>query len=107
VLVGRRFRFEDAALDLAAGPAAAMQGTSTFETRSATTGNTLTESSSSTVPRLLLGARVSFSALSTVHTFVGIDGELGPPRAGAELPGAPRLPVWTLGLALGATVGTR
>jgi hypothetical protein len=61
------------------------------------------------VPRLLLGARVNFSALSTLHTFVGIDGELGPPRAGdgGDIPDAPRLPVWTLGLALGATVGTQ
>jgi hypothetical protein len=106
VLGGRRFQFQNVALDLAAGPAAAMQGTATFETRSAITGNTVSESSSSTVPRLLLGARVSFSALSTVHTFVGIDGELGPSRAGPDVPGASRLPVWTLGLALGATVGT-
>jgi hypothetical protein len=111
VLGGRRLRFHDLALDLTAGPAAILQGTATFET-SATPGNTVpgntvTESSSSTVPRILLGARVSFSALSTVHTFVGVDGELGPPRAGADVPGASRLPVWTLGLALGATVGTQ
>jgi hypothetical protein len=107
VLGGRRFRFQSIALDLTAGPAAVMQGTATFETRSPTTGNDVSQSSSSTVPRLLLGARVSFSALSTVHTFVGIDGELGPTRAGDDVPGAPRLPLWTLGLALGATVGTQ
>jgi hypothetical protein len=107
VLGGRRFRFPEVALDVIAGPAAAMQGTATFETRSSVTGNDVTKSSSSTVPRLLLGARVSFSALSTLHTFVGVDGELGPSRAGGtDVPGAPRLPVWTLGLALGATVGT-
>jgi len=71
------------------------------------TGNTVSESNTSTVPRLLLGARVSFSALSTVHTFVGVDGELGPARAGADCRGRSRLPSGTLGLALGATVGTQ
>jgi hypothetical protein len=56
---------------------------------------------------LLLGARVNFGALSTLRAFVGVDGELGPSRAEpTDVPGAPRLPVWTLGLALGATVGT-
>ncbi len=107
VLGGRRFRFRDIALDLTAGPAAAMQGTATFETRTAPTGAIVTKSSSSTVPRLLLGTRVSFGARSVLHTFVGIDGELGPSRSGDPgFPGASRLPVWTLGLALGATVGT-
>jgi len=106
-LVGRRFRFESVALDLTAGLAAAMQGTTTFVARPSSSGGTIQESSSSTVPRLLLGTRVSFNALSTVHTFVGIDGELGPSRAGDTIPGAPRLPLWTLGLALGATVGTK
>jgi hypothetical protein len=108
VLGGRRFRFQNVALDLTAGPAVVPQGTTTLKAHSAITGNGITESTSSTAPRLLLGARVSFGALSTLHTFVGIDGELGPPRAGdgEDVPGAPRLPLWTLGLALGATVGT-
>jgi hypothetical protein len=106
-LGGRRFRFENVALDLTAGLAKAMQGTTTYVARPSSTGGTITQSSSSTVPRLLLGTRVSFSAQSTLHTFVGIDGELGPSRAGEDVPGAPRLPLWTLGLALGATVGTR
>jgi hypothetical protein len=105
VLGGRRFRFDNMALDLTAGPAAVMHGTTTFSTTSPS-GNYVAESSSSAVPRLLLGARVSFRALSTIHSFVGIDGELGPPPD-AELPHEFRLPVWTLGLALGATVGTQ
>jgi hypothetical protein len=95
------------ALDLAAGPAAAVQGTATFETQSAATGRTIRQWSSSTVARLLLGARASFNAHATVRTFVGIDGELGPSRAGLDVPGAPRLPHWTLGLSLGATVGSK
>jgi hypothetical protein len=110
VLGGRRLRFENIALDLVAGAAAVLQGTTRFERSSPTTGGSVvTASSSSTVPRLLLGARVNFSALSTLHTFVGLDGELGPPRAGdgADIPDEPRLPVWTVGLALGATVGTQ
>ena len=43
-----------------------------------------------------------------LRTFVGVDGEFGQRRApGAELPlDAPRLPRWTVGITLGATVGT-
>jgi hypothetical protein len=66
-------------------------------------------SSTSTVPRFVLGTRLNFGARSTVRAFVGIDGELGPARAGdsVDMPNASRLPIWTLGLALGATVGTQ
>ena len=93
LLGGRRFRFQNLSLDVVVGPAAALQGTTTF---------------SSTVTRLLLASRLNFPAHSSWRTFVGLDGEVGPTRAGdADLPGAPRLPLWTLGLALGATVGTR
>ncbi|HEY5242614.1 MAG TPA: hypothetical protein VIJ22_14140 [Polyangiaceae bacterium] len=107
VLAGRRFRFRNVAVDLVAGPAAALQGTASFTSQSAS-GNTLSESSSSTVPRLLIDTRVTFGALSTLRTFIGVDAGFGPPRAGAiDVPGAPRLPIWTLGLALGATVGTQ
>ena len=107
VLGGRRFRFHDLALDLIGGPAAVMQGTATFETHSSITGSDVTESNSSTVPRLLLGTRLNVGAQSPVHVFAGIDGELGPARAGLEVPGASRLPLWTFGVALGATVGTQ
>jgi len=110
VLGGRRFRVRNVALDLVAGLAEVIQGTTTFQIRSTAAGESdVTGSNSSTVPRLLLGARVNFGALSTLRTFVGMDGELGPPRAGdgGDVPVVPRLPVWTLGLALGATVGTQ
>lgn len=110
LLGGRRFRFGTMALDLTAGPAAAYQGTTTFETTqpAGTRSQTQSGSVSSTVPRLLLEARLAFAALSTVHTFVGIDGDVGPAQSpdASLLPNAPRLPTWTLGLALGATVGT-
>jgi hypothetical protein len=105
VLGGRRFRFRNLALDVVAGPAAAIQGTATFETRTST-GNTVSASSSSTVPRLLVGTRLAFDAFSTLHTFIGIDGELGPSRRDDVVPGASHLPLWTLGIALGGTVGT-
>jgi hypothetical protein len=106
VLAGRRARLHSLAFDLLVGPAAALQGTTTSETK--TEARTVTRSSSNTVPRLLVLSRLNFAATSTLHTFVALDGEFGPPRApGDDLLGAPRLPVWTVGLALGATVGTR
>jgi hypothetical protein len=105
VLGGRRVRLDGLALDFLLGLAAAVQGTTTSQTQTPT--GTITRSSSSDVPRLLLASRLNVGARSTVHTFVSIDGELGPTRAGGDVvPGAPRLPIWTLGLALGATVGT-
>jgi hypothetical protein len=129
VLGGRRFRFENIAVDLFGGPAAALQGTATFE-KQATNNNQATNaapgsagnsctpvssgcvvsaSSSSTVPRLLVSARLTFGGRSWLNTFVGVDGDVGPARAGdaSGIPGASRLPIWTLGLALGATVGTQ
>jgi len=62
---------------------------------------------SSTVPRLLLGARLSVSARSTLHPFVASTRSL--------VLRAPRPTCWAqfvslcgrLGLALGATVGTK
>ena len=107
LLGGRRFWFRTTALDLAAGPAIALGGTTTYSSQSSNGGD-VSASATNTVPRLLLEARLAFSALSTVHTFVGLDGDFGPARSpDAGLLNAPRLPIWTLGLALGATVGTQ
>jgi hypothetical protein len=105
LLGGRRFRFERTSVDLTAGLAAALQGTTTLARRSVTTGEMFSESGTSTVPRLLLGARLNLRARSVIRTFVGLDAEAGPPHA-SGLPVAPRLPLWTVGVALGATVGT-
>jgi hypothetical protein len=106
LLGGRRLRFRTIALDLVGGPALALGGTTTYETRSPT--NIQSASVSNTVPRFLVEARLVFAALSTVHTFVAVDGDFG--RANSPdanlLPNAPHLPTWTAGLALGATVGT-
>jgi hypothetical protein len=108
LLGGRRLRFRTMALDLIAGPAMALGGQTTYESVSPA-GDKTSASASNTVPRLIVEARLAFAALSTVHTFVGIDGAFGPPNSpdASLLPNAPRLPAWTAGLALGATVGTR
>jgi hypothetical protein len=61
-----------------------------------------------TVPRALLGAHLIFGARSSFRTFIGVDGEFGPANAPGDNPSSEsRLPVWTVGLALGATVGTQ
>jgi hypothetical protein len=107
LLGGRCLRFRTMALDLVGGPAVALGGTTTYAT-SSPTGNNQSASASNTVPRLLVEARLVFAALSTVHTFVAVDGDFGPANSpdASLLPNAPRLPTWTAGLALGATVGT-
>jgi hypothetical protein len=116
-LAGRRIPFGSFALDLVAGPAVALGETSTVViSRSipAPVGgaeDVFQESSTdrTTVPRLLLKAHIGFGARSVVRGFVGLDGELGPSGAppARELDDhAQRLPSWTVGLALGATVGT-
>ncbi|HEY8087048.1 MAG TPA: hypothetical protein VIF09_04365, partial [Polyangiaceae bacterium] len=108
VLGGRRFRFGDMSLDLSAGPAVALRGTASA-TVVTPTGATTSQSNEGPVPRFHLGARLHFAAHSTVRPFVGIDGDFGPPRPLGVEPTfyAPDLPVWTAGLALGATVGTQ
>lgn len=118
-LGGRRFDFGSAALDLTAGPAVAMKGlafsqTESFEVHRAQDGSPPpppprnSEPSSGPVPRLLLGARVGFSPRSVFRTFVGLDAELGPSRASTDPGGATTgLPSFSLGLSVGATVGTR
>jgi hypothetical protein len=106
-LGGQRLRFGELALDFTAGPALVLQGTATNVTESSNGEGRITESSSSTVLRLLVGTRLNFSTDSALRPFAALDGALGPERApGADLPkDAPRLPLWTVGLALGATVG--
>jgi hypothetical protein len=113
LLGGRRFRFDSIALDVVAGPAAALQGSEVVEAHTSMTGTVITRSSSGAVPRLVLASRLNFSARSTLHTFLGVDGEIGPQSA--SRPDVPfnvpvpikdhRLPAWTVGLGFGATIG--
>ncbi|MGD0525446.1 MAG: hypothetical protein ABSE49_09900 [Polyangiaceae bacterium] len=110
LLGGRRIWLKTFALDLTAGPAVLPQGTTSVQSyQNQTTSESSGSSSSSLTPRLLVSARLNISARSTLRTFVGVDGELGPARASDDDPttGARQLPVWTLGLALGASVGTQ
>jgi len=117
-LAGKRLYLGGVALDLVAGPAVVMTGIGPGETRTApangtgATGATAPppRSQPGPVPRLLVGARVNLGPRSLFRTFVGIDGELGPrgeapPEGPSPVPA--RLPAYTVGLAVGATVGTR
>ena len=121
ILTGRRIDFGSVALDLTAGPGIAIKGVAFSQTESvaaAMPGTTTpppprapqrSEPSSGPVPRLLLGARLGFSPRSVFRTFIGLDGELGPSHAEVSPDpsiSAPRMPTFTVGLALGATVGT-
>jgi hypothetical protein len=121
LLAGKRFDFHSVALDLTAGPGVAMKGIAFSHTESAAVINMNdmplampsrpppSEPGTGPVPRLLLGARLGFSPRSVFRTFVGIDGELGPARADSAVPAdehSARLPTFSLGLAIGATVGS-
>ena len=114
VLLGKRMRFPAVTLDVVAGPGVAINGAMSdreviaVEMPAGQRPPPPPESSSGPVPRLLAGARVGFSPRSILRTFVGIEAALGPGRAEDGLSeDSPRLPNWTLGLALGATLGTR
>jgi hypothetical protein len=113
ILAGRRLRPRDLALDIVAGPALALRGGSTEVVAApasrSTMSNIMRSSSNETVvPRLRLGGHLAFPARSMVRTFVGLDGDVG--GAGPVGPGplgeAPGLPIWSVGLTIGATVGT-
>jgi hypothetical protein len=118
LLAGRRFDFGPVALDLSAGPAVAMKGLAFSQTRSAQVMGTGAaaptmprppepDPSTGPVPRLLLAARLGFSPRSVFRTFVGVDAAVGQRRATFTPESASaRLPAFSLGLALGATVGT-
>jgi len=103
LLGARRFRFGNLALDAGGGLAFVRMGNTVVETPTSRT-----EFLPATVPRLRVGSRLNFSARSTFRTFVGIEGEVGA-TGGEDAPPIRvyELPVWTMGLAFGATVGTR
>ena len=112
VLGGRRFRFKapsTVSIDLTAGPALAVRGFGSRTAVRAPAGSGEAPPAPDDGPwaRLVAGAHVSFRARSVVRPFAGIDGEaaLGT-WAAAPVGAEPRLPAWTLGLVVGATVGT-
>jgi hypothetical protein len=119
LLGGKRFDFGRVSLDLSAGPGVAIKGLAFSQTEVVRSDDMAPPSpppeppplhadpSSGPVPRLLLGARLGFSPRSVFRTFVGIDGEFGPTHASpSEVTESARLPSFSVGLALGATVGT-
>ena len=118
VLAGKRFRVGGVTLDVAAGPGFAIKGALSSQTEvvvvdvgpgqppRAPPPPPPTEPSSGAVPRLLAGVHLGFRPRSVLRTFVGVDGTFGPARADELGPNSPSMPRWTLGLTLGATVGT-
>jgi len=108
LLLGRRFRFGHSMFDAAAGPALAYRGGWRVAPAPGSTGTTNPARSSSSdglLARGLLTGRLILGAGSTVRAFVGLEGEVG--QGGPIPPGATRgLPTWTVGAALGVTVGT-
>ena len=102
-LGGRRFNWGSSrTLDLTVGPALALHGTSAMSTenvaQTATTRFVVSQTGNDGgLARFILGCRLTFRAQSLLRTFVQLDADLG--QSG--------LPSWTLGLALGAAVGTR
>jgi hypothetical protein len=108
LLGGRRLRSGSLALDLVAGPALALEGTSITVTQPALEGRPLMRSMSEVRSgRLLFGARLNFRARSVLRTFVALDADIGSSGAAPD-PSLEmgQLPVWTVGFTLGATVGT-
>jgi hypothetical protein len=117
LLGGRRFRFGTRALDLVGGPAVAHEGGSMSVAQRAPSAPVLVmERRAENLPRLRLGARLNFGARSVFRTFVGVDGDFGRQGDDVEAPinvsagrlpiDPGRLPAWTVGLVLGATVGS-
>jgi hypothetical protein len=100
---GHRFRVHSAAVDLVAGPALVLQTDSAVESGpNGESRHTGTEP----VPRLAFAGHVHFGPPSSLHPFVGVEGEAGPTTV-QDPQRSPELPAWTLGVALGASVGTR
>jgi hypothetical protein len=119
VVAGQRIRIGAVALDVAIGPGFAIKGALASQTEVAVVSDSSDqppppppdprsspEPSSGPVPRVLAGVHLGFSPRSVLRTFVGLDGTFGPARADGLSPNSPSMPRWTLGLTLGATVGT-
>jgi len=109
-LFGRRFELGTSALDLCAGPALAMHGSVTVT--APVTGGAMSTSApprdEQGLPRLRVSSRLTFHAHAALRTFIQLDGEIGRPHSATEpIPDQVDLPAWTVGLAIGATVGTR
>ena len=96
-------------LDIVAGPALARHGTAAMVVQMTSTGMTVTQTSRNEgLLRLVVSSRLTFGAASLVRTFIQIDADIGSATPdGAPGLNDPGLPPWTVGLALGAALGTR
>ena len=112
-LFGKRLHYAGLALDVVAGPGFAIKGAVSDSEVVAVNmpppepPPASPERSSGAVPRLLAGARLGFSPRAVFRTFVALDGTYGATAVAWAGQGSPRLPEWTVGVSLGATVGTR
>lgn len=119
LLAGRRFDFGSTALDLTAGPGVAMKGIAFSDRQAVSVQQTpaampppapRSEPSSGPVPRFLAGARLGFSPRSVFRSFVALELDVGRTRSFESITDSDasttRMPSFTLGLAVGATVGT-
>jgi hypothetical protein len=121
ILGGRRLDFGAWALDLTTGPGLAIQSEATNVVESGRVeGGTdapafmappapVSTQTPAPVPRLAVAARLGLNRRSLFGAFVGVDAELGPTAArgaGAADGAATGLPQFSIGLALGATVGS-
>jgi hypothetical protein len=105
-LGGGRFRSGSIAIDLLTGPTLLLRQQSTV--RADSTGTIIEDTSSGAVPRWFFASHLNFATRSVLRGFVGIEGELALPEGSSNaMPGPAPLPPWTIGLALGGTVGTR
>lgn len=110
LLVGRRIRSGNIAVDVVGGPAVVTLGLQTTEdvVYTPTGRRSLRHESNGTLPRAAFATRVHFGLRRTLRSFVSFEAELGPRRDDElVMPQGPSLPLWTVGIALGATVGTR
>jgi hypothetical protein len=102
-LGGHRTRFGALALDLLAGPAMVFDAGGSNTTGPADGPEPRAEPG--VVPRFLLASHLNFATRSVLRGFIGVEGDVGPTSGGDDTP--PHLPAWTVGLALGAAIGTR
>ena len=105
-VLGRRWRWEAVTLDALSGPALVILSSAIEEQGPE---GVMRASTSRPAARWAAGGHLTFAPSWALRPFVGVQGDVGATGvAEGELAARlPRLPVWTLGLALGATVGTR
>ncbi len=115
-LGGHRFALgPNRTLDLTVGPALALHAAAPVTARASAqmppqmnAPNVSKIDGNDRLARLILGCRLTFGAQSLLRTFVQVDADIGErnPVSGSTPDGA-GLPAWTVGLAVGAAVGTR